>query len=356
MLVIRVRNVHDALPEAMWQMRAHGVAHDSRNGLVAVHPEPVTTVYERPQERVLFHPERDANPFFHFYEGLWMLGGRNDVASLTGFVQRMSEYSDDGVTFHGAYGHRWRHHFSVDQLEVVGRCLRANKDDRRQVVQMYDAAVDCAVDNQNAKDIPCNLSIHFQVRNSALDMTVFNRSNDIIWGTYGANAVHFSMLQEFMAAHVGVPIGRYWQVSDNWHAYMAPYKKIVGLADKAFQPYRIVQWTSPYEHIENGVTPYRMINGPVDTWLAELNMFLEEGNEALGYTDPFFRRVALPMLRAHTIYKGGTNLDKPQRFSTARVAAQDIAATDWRRAALEWIERRQKSWEKKQDGSNKSGA
>ena len=32
-----------------------------------------------------------------------------------------------------------------------------------------------------------------------LCMTVCNRSNDMLWGAYGANVVHMSMLQEFVA-------------------------------------------------------------------------------------------------------------------------------------------------------------
>lgn len=343
MQVIRARNVHEALPEAMWLMRLHGIPQRTRNGLVAVHPEPVTTVYERPKERVLFHEERDANPFFHFYEGLWMLGGRNDVKSLTRFVKQMSEYSDDGETFAGAYGHRWRRHFGgLDQLKLIGTALRRNHDCRRQVLQVFDATTDL-LRQETKSDVPCNIAVHFQVRNASLDMTVFNRSNDIIWGTYGANAVHFSMLQEFMAALVEVPVGRYWQVSDNWHAYMEPYEKLAGLADKAFQPYRVVQWTSPYA--QGTVTPFNMINGPVDVWLEDLDMFLNEEN-ALGYRDPFFRRVALPMMQTHTTYKGGTNLEKPMRFGAAHAEAQRIEASDWQRAAVEWIDRRQKRWEK----------
>ena len=173
MIVIRARNVHDALPEALWQMRAHAVAQTSRNGLVAVMPDPVTVVYERPRERVLFHPERDANPFFHFYEALWMLGGRNDVASLTRFVGRMVGYSDDGETFGGAYGHRWRRYFGgcmgpLDQLKIIGNALRRDRDDRRQVLQIWDGNTDL-ISQQHKLDIPCNLSIHYHA-NAALSL------------------------------------------------------------------------------------------------------------------------------------------------------------------------------------------
>jgi hypothetical protein len=50
-------------------------------------------------------------------------------------------------------------------------------------------------------------------------MLVTNRSNDIVWGAYGANAVHFSYLLEYVASSIGVKVGRYWQVSNDFHIY-----------------------------------------------------------------------------------------------------------------------------------------
>ena len=52
-------------------------------------------------------------------------------------------------------------------------------------------------------------------------MTVSNRSNDIIWGTFGANAVHMSMLHEYVASALMLHVGKYTQISDSFHAYTA---------------------------------------------------------------------------------------------------------------------------------------
>ena len=49
------------------------------------------------------------------------------------------------------------------------------------------------------EEIPCNTAIYFKVREGKLNMTVSNRSNDVIWGTFGANVVHMSILQEYVA-------------------------------------------------------------------------------------------------------------------------------------------------------------
>lgn len=235
MNVIYGRNVHDILPKALKLLFDEGVRRESRNGPVLQYPGPVTTVYDRPNERVVFWPERDANPFFHLYESLWMLAGRNDVAGPSRYVENMKKFSDDGVTYHGAYGHRWRKHFhtslsrSEDQLAFIAKALKADPTDRRCVLQMWDTYADLG---REGKDFPCNTIATFQISSRGdLDLTVFCRSNDIVWGAYGANAVHFSFLLEYMAWWIGVPVGKMYQVSVNWHGYLTTLEKVRPLAE-----------------------------------------------------------------------------------------------------------------------------
>ncbi|KKK55035.1 hypothetical protein LCGC14_3078620, partial [marine sediment metagenome] len=86
MHVLNVRNVNEALPKMLQHLEEKGERNSSRAGEVIVAPTPVTTVYRKPMERVLFSPIRDANPFFHLIEALWMLAGRRDVATLAHYV------------------------------------------------------------------------------------------------------------------------------------------------------------------------------------------------------------------------------------------------------------------------------
>lgn len=339
MKVLHTRNVQHALPLALDALRAEGVRRDSRNGPVILFEEPVTTVYYAPAERIIYWPERDANPFFHFVESLWMLGGRNDVETVARYVGRMRTFSDDGVTFHGAYGHRWRHHFDRDQLPVIIEALRANPDDRRQVLSMWDARADLG---RQGKDLPCNLQAIFQINTrGALDMTVTNRSNDIIWGAYGANAVHFSFLQEFMASAIGVPVGKYRQVSANLHAYVDVLEKVQGLADAVPEPGTaptgVDPWADRDPYAAGLVKPFPIMTGTdYTTWLADLDMFLTNPH-AVGFTDPFWRRVAGPILRAHELYQ---QKEDAGRYSAALAALEDCKATDWKLACQQWILRR----------------
>ena len=156
MHIIKVRNVQSALPEMLCHLDLEGVRDESRYGNVIVAPTPVTTVYTRPWERVIFWSGRDANPTFHLLEALYLLAGRRDVEWLAQYNSRMREFSDDGKTFHGSYGYRWRHHFGFDQLEHVVTLLQRKPRSRRAVIQIWDCEVDLYDDEYpNFRDIPC---------------------------------------------------------------------------------------------------------------------------------------------------------------------------------------------------------
>lgn len=324
MQTIVARNVGQALVSGLQIVSANGLLRDSRNGPVRVFETPVTTIYEEPTERVVFYPERDANPFFHFMEGLWMIAGRNDVEWISRFNSSIVNYSDDGVTFHGVYGWRWRNHFGMDQLDMIVGMLRENPEDRRVVLQMWDPIVDLG---RVGKDFPCNTAVKFRIVDGRLDMTVENRSNDMIWGAYGANAVHFSMLHEYMASRIGVKVGYYFQISTNFHAYVSTLEKhqdVMGLVLPEADPYAM-----------GVVEPFPMMNIDPERWEQELGMFMSEGDQAVGYSDPFFRRVAVPMLTAWRAYKR-------KDYGFAMGMCEGIVATDWARACFEWVERRAK--------------
>lgn len=321
-----VRNVNQAFSEIFWKMKVLNLQPEqTRNGPAIVYPEMVTTVYTCPAERVLFHAGRDANPIFHLMESIWMLAGRNDVAFLKQFNQRMGDFSDDGRHFNAAYGYRWRKHFGHDQLEEVIRMLRKDPTTRQAVIQIWDDA-DLV---KKTKDKACNTQVIFDIRKDRLNMTVFNRSNDIWWGAYGANAVHFSFLQEFVAASTGHRMGVYRQVSNNFHLYTELYdaKKYIETPPDATQ----------YDHYANGAVraiPI-MLNGEYKLFLAECEMFCSDPfNENIHYANPFFEYVARPMAMISKVRKS--------KASDGRYYAQKVRADDWRRAAFDWIDRRDK--------------
>lgn len=328
MLVIKARNVNDAYADALYRVKLEGVITSSRNGLVKLFDGPVVTSYARPFERVLFDPKRDANPFFHLFESIWMLGGRKDIKFLQQFNSTIGQFSDDGETLHGAYGHRWKKHFGEeDQLDRVIQELTADPSTRRCVVSMWDPYIDPAVAAAGGKDVPCNTQVYFRVRpNGHIDMTVTNRSNDMIWGCYGANAVHMSILHEYVASCVGRPVGTYYQFSNDLHVYEKHFDLITVPGD-GLNPYEDLQEPQPLFCDEGlGMETQGMFD--FDT-----NMFLGDPYNPSSYRTKWFDRTVKLMALSHAAYKTG-------RPEAALMLADQIESMDWRVACTEWLQRR----------------
>lgn len=216
MNTILANNVCDAYVLAITKMRRWGIEEDSRNGPVITSEEPVYLQIERPRERVLFDEVRCCNPFFHVMEVVWMFAGENNVKWIEQFNRKFRSFADDSTdTIHGAYGHRWLRHFDVDQITTVADSLHRDPYTRRAVIAMWDPSVDLQPHN----DLPCNTQIMFRTVNGALDMTVINRSNDLIWGMLGANVVHMTYLHELISFMSGIPMGMYKVFTNNLHIY-----------------------------------------------------------------------------------------------------------------------------------------
>jgi hypothetical protein len=345
-ITIAARNVQQALPLAVQQLLISGRARKSRNGDVLVAEGVFVTQYAKPCERVLFYPQRDANPFFHLYEGLWMLAGRHDVDGPCKYVSSFSQFSDDGKTFHGAYGKRWRGHFVNpedlaseapyrDQLTVIVERLTADPNDRRCVLQMWDPETDL---DHAGKDVPCNLTATLQRDgDGALDLVVYNRSNDLVLGAYGANAVHFSMMQEYVARKISCEVGTYTQVSSNMHVYLGTNGKFNGLTKVSN-----LSKSDPYANVE--VIPCPMPGAFVDESIDGLLQMADGGWLDEAETDGDWEHMVWGVLRAHEIYRDGDKSLQAAQFAVSFL--QDVFSTgprwDWVVAAEEWLGRRVK--------------
>lgn len=318
---INERNVNQAFCEALWKLKTlDPETSPSRNGDVLMFPYPVITEIRNPQERVLFWGLRDANPYFHLMESLWMLAGRNDVDFPAHFVKSFVNYSDDGIILDGAYGYRWRNFFDFDQLEKAAEMLKTVPETRRVVIQMWDAFQDLG---SSSVDIPCNLSIVVDTRGGRLNFYISNRSNDIVWGLYGANAVHFSVLQEFLASYIGIPVGTMYTFSVNAHLYTSPAKNLEMLSAPIHED----------KYASGKVEPFPLVSTNIESWQQDLQAFMDDPGQPKIYSDIFFQEVAQPMYLSWEAHKAGMK-EKAIRRATM------IIASDWREATLAWLNRR----------------
>lgn len=329
MQIIKVRNVCQALPQTISYLNEHGRVEPSRGGEVLVAPTPMMTITEHPRERVLFSAKRNANPFFHLAEAMWMLSGRNDAKFLDRFIHDFStKYAEEDGTLHDAYGYRWRAGFGADQLSAVVDRLIQDPLDRQSVIQMWDPSIDFNDDLlRKWKSKPCNTNIYLRINENKLDMTVCCRSNDMLWGCHGSNAVHFSILQEYLAARIDVEIGTMYQLSNNAHVYLN-------------QSHIIKKDLEDDRYSNNHIYPISMFTDPEyideDTDEFLLNYENDKIIDESDYANGWFANTLGKALHAHKLYK-------QKQFTAALMVAEEIEAMDWRIACYEWIERKSQS-------------
>jgi len=307
--------------ELMWHLYTNARVEETRNGEVMTVPRPVVAALWNPMQRIVFSPSRDANPFFHVAETVWMFAGSNDVRFIEQFNKRYREYADTGTTHvWGAYGHRWIYRWGFDQIQQAIDLLIKNPVSRQVVINMWDPERDLTEAPHN--DRPCNTQLMFRaLEGGTLDMTVINRSNDLVWGMMGANIVHMTYVHELVARAAGLNIGTYYVVTNNLHMYtgMPRFQEIFegGLHGTASGE----QWFT---------VPILL---PKETW-ADLN------GDCYDYVDcgvmgnfrtNWFRNTAFPMMEA---YLAGPSSERRNDMML------QIEDPGWRTACAQWVARR----------------
>lgn len=345
MKTLEVRNVCQALSLCVEYLLSSGRPEKSRAGDVIVAPFPVMTITRQPTERVLLSRVRDANPFFHLYEAMWMLGGREDSAPLNEFVRDFGRsYGEGDGRVHGAYGRRWRTALGFDQLSFVVETLGRDPTSRQCVIQMWDSSAYAYRQSVGHDDLrgswrdrPCNTHCYLRVLDGALDLTVCCRSNDMILGAHGANAVHFSVLQEYLAARIGVRVGFMYQLSNNAHAYVAELDR---LRDRAARHHSVnlsgALWRDLYSEKNLRTTPLFDVPDRIDEDVGKFLAWYDcYAPTVPKYANRWFSTTLTPVVVAHKAFK-------VRDYDWALRSAGNVEAEDWRMACAEWIERRAK--------------
>jgi hypothetical protein len=170
-------------------------------------------------------------------------------------------------------------------------------------------------------------------------MTVFNRSNDLIWGALGANVVHFSMLQEYMACCLGVEVGMYHQVSNNMHVYLNNFKPDEWVPTELRQ---LAQVYGPAQYPRLG--PKLLVNKQqFDKEVSDIVAAASGHGDGWGYKcqEPWLQTVACPMLMAFYYHKR-------RDYEAAFEVLEQVQADDWRIAGHTWLQKRRDNYNIKQ--------
>jgi len=168
-------------------------------------------------------PERKLSYSFMFGEAAWMLEGRNDVESVSKYVDGVRRFSDDGETFYGAYGPK-----IITQTSYIIDTFLKDNDSRQAVINIWRE------NPRSSKDIPCTLSLQFILREASNDLWLHTiatmRSNDAWLGT-PYDTFNFSAISFYIACHlnrVGIKckLGSLNIQAGSRHIYENDFKKL----------------------------------------------------------------------------------------------------------------------------------
>lgn len=223
-----------------------GVKRITRGKLCIELPEPFMFKITNPTSRIVTLPERKWNPILPFAESLWLASGKNDLEFIGHYLKNMKSFSDDGEFLRGGYGPRLRkfnginddykirnpfiidivnlNRSEVDQFSFICKCFEKDKFTRQAIINIGDPPKDCFDNVGNlkiTKDFPCTRLLHFQKHplENKLNLTVYMRSNDLLWGASAVNIFNFTFMLEYFSQILGLEIGEYYHIANNFHYY-----------------------------------------------------------------------------------------------------------------------------------------
>lgn len=145
---------------------------------------------------VLTIPQRKLSYKFMAAEAYWILSGDDQVRTIEPYNKYISQFSDDGEVFFGAYGPK-----IASQIGYVVDKLQSDPNTRQAGLTTWR---ECPPET---KDVPCTISIFFNIRGGMLNCHVFMRSSDI-WLGVPYDVFNFSMLSHMVCGLLAPTLGQ----------------------------------------------------------------------------------------------------------------------------------------------------
>lgn len=213
-------------------------------------------------------------------EAAWILSGDNKVDTIKPFSPMIESFSDDRISFFGAYGPK-----VIDQLEYINRALTKDLYSRQAVLTIWREKPPIS------NDIPCTISIQFLVRDLGnkryLHLIDCMRSSDTWLGT-PYDWFTFSMVGAYFCLYfkqttgIELALGDLYFFTGSQHIYensfgysLSDIERVVKSSkttcDFYYRPLDPYCFDSPQELIDHLWSLARNKTGlPGKPWLAEL--------------------------------------------------------------------------------------
>ncbi len=286
-----------------------GVKRNTRGFNCKELPAPFMFKISNPTARLVTIPERNWNPILPYAESLWLAIGRNDLELIGHYLKNMKNFSDDGFFIRGGYGPRLRNYnginndykirnpfdidFSelktseVDQFKYIDLNFQKDINTRQAIINIGDPPKDCFDANgclKETKDFPCTRLLHFQKQpnSNRLNLTVYMRSNDFMWGASAVNIFNFTFIQEYFSKILNLDIGDYYHIANNFHYYdefendLLAISKVKDINDTGFHYSKSFNSLADFDKLTNKLR------------LEEEKLRKGQGNELVDFGDDFF--------------------------------------------------------------------
>lgn len=211
-------NIDDLINKSIVMIHSEGNEVSPRGTLVK---ELIGTklILKDPRNRISYNPVRNMSLSFAIGEFLWYISGSSDCETISYYNKRYKNFSDDGKSLNGAYGKRIFKSFGgKTQWQRVLELLKVDPDTRQAVISIFHPDDLMII----TKDVPCTCTLQFFIRDNKLNLIVYMRSNDLVWGT-PYDIFSFTMMQELMANALGIELGCYMHIVGSLHIYAYHY-------------------------------------------------------------------------------------------------------------------------------------
>ena len=224
------RTINEVVFNSIEKLIKEGYRTPSRNGDIYVAYNGVLNL-ENPRARHLALEGRKNNIFAMIAETFWVMSGSNKAKGFLEFyLPRALDFSDDNKTWRGGYGERF---YRFGQLQSMLNKFKKDSIWTRRA-NLYIGQPDLDTDEslqkvyglEDTKDVPCNQLINvFVTPDKKLNLNMFSRSGDIVWGLGSINAFEFTYLQEYVTHWLRenidseIELGKYTHFCTNMHLY-----------------------------------------------------------------------------------------------------------------------------------------
>jgi thymidylate synthase len=216
-------------------LKKYGHIRDSRAGRT-LELISVTTVLKNPRTRYITEPLRRHNLSYIAKEIDWYLSGNYNAEPIARAAKYWKTIQDANGKVNSNYGAKifYEKVDGICQFDRVVSHLKKYPNSRRAIFFFHLYPHDW-VQMDETKDYVCTIYGHAIINDGKLDLMIYMRSNDVIWG-WGNDVPFFTLLQEMMAVELDVPIGTYYHHAGSMHIYENFFYKLQGSEYNNFDP------------------------------------------------------------------------------------------------------------------------